>query len=408
MELNYDTMVKDLFNNPSINQKDKDRIVELLLKERDKGFVTEEQVIQIIKNHSLKPSVVNDNSEIFFDINNITISNESNTDIVYKSPKDTHDFLVAYNQDSVLKYTCHNIDDEDIIKDINNECGVPEYDYEKHLQLIQNHFNQLRKGRFISHRLINLISVYLTGKTVKGVDSEWSSLKIKDNWACDQLKNWAQNNPHIVPNPGVNISSSTRNSGYKLSRLYKSSLTGKRIISFSELVLYFKSLFHIKADNSLKSILSYINEVEKYDDKNIKIIFEDNFLEKTELFTYVDALVQSYKSIIKICYNYAQKNNLETPIIHLSFYEDSDNKKCLCIHHINTKYGKTKNDALSRIGEEQKNLIQKHINGLCDLYIQALFSDDSSGEINLWNGKERIFTSIDNLYGVKYIMKFDI
>lgn len=407
MELNYEMMVKDLFNNPLTTQKDRDRIIDLLLKERDKGFVTEEQVIQLIQNYS---STINEGQEVLQATDTTSMTNpiEPSLEIEYKNPKDTHDFLVAYNQDSILKYTCHNIDDEDVIKDINKECGVTEYDFEKHLQVIQSHFNQLRKSHFVDYRILNLIWVYLTGKTKIGDSNEWSSSKIKENWACTQLKAWAENNPHIVPNPGDNIKSSIRNSGYKLSKVYQSSLTGERIINFSELVLYFKSLFHIKADNSLKSILSYINNKEKYHESGIKIFFDENFTEKTELFTNVDTLVQAYKAIIKICSNYSKKSNLDSPLFNLSFFEDSENKICFCIHHLNTQYGKTKNNTIARIGEEQTKLIRHQINGLCDLYIQALFADGSSGEINLWNGKKREYKPIDSFQGVKYIMKFYI
>ena len=406
----YGSFINGLLNNPSTTKQDRERIVNLMLKERDKGFVTEEQVIQLIQNYSSNHAVIEESKEETLDtvVESVNPDRATDVDFKYKSPKDTHDFLVAYNQDSVLKYTCHNIDDEDVILDINTECGVTEYDFEKHKQVIIKHFDQLRKGRFVDYRILNLISVYLTGKTIKGEAKEWSYLNIKENWASEQLKIWAMNNPHIVPNPGENIASSARNSGYKLPKPYMSHLSGELVRSFSDLVLYFKSLFHIKADNSLKSILSYINETEKYHEKNIEISFDEGFLERTELFTYVDALVQAYKSIISICSECVEAKN-EAIQIKLSFYEDEiDRKKCFCIHHINSKYGKSKLDAISRIGQKQNRLIEKQINGNCDLYVQALFDDNCSYEINLWNGLERDYKKIDAIQGVKYIMKFYI
>ena len=402
MELNYNKFINGLLKNPSTTDKEKGKIVDLLLKERDKGFVTEEKVIQLIHDYSSGISSIITNNKNIDDNNDIS-------ELKYNSPKATHDFLVAYNQDDILKYTCHNIDDEDIInKIINKECGVVEYNFEKHLQIIQDHFEQLRKGRFVDYRILNLISVYLTGKTVKGDANKWSSIGIQENWSCDMLKSWAKNNPQIVPNPDENIASIFHNSGYRLSKPYKSPLTGKRIAMFSDLVLYFKSLFHIKEDNSLKSIIEYVNKVENYSEKNINISFDNNFLEKTELFANVDALIQAYKAIIRICLNYAKNKGLGSPQLKLSFYEDVDCKKCFEIHHINTIYGKTKNDAISRIGEDQMRLIKFQINGLCDLYIEASFHDDSSYAINLWNGKNREYKKIDDIQGVKYIMKFYI
>jgi hypothetical protein len=407
---NYNAFISGLLGNPSTTKEDRERIVALLLKERDKGFVTESQVVQIIKQYTDPKSPdggEGPNNPTDIDTSKGDTSDE--TELIYKSPKDTRDFLVAYNQDNILKYTCHNIDDEDVINEINIECGVTEYDFEKHLQIIQEHFNRLKKGRFVYYRILNLISAYLTGKTVKGEATGWSSLNIQENWACEKLNSWAKNNSHVVPNPGENIASSIRNSGYKLSKPYVSSLTGERIIYFSQLVLYFKSLFHIKADNSLKSILEYVNSTEKYSEKNIKIIFDKIFLEKTELFAYVDPLVQAYKSIINICSESCDSNCPDGVNIELSFYEDEANKKkCFCIHHLNTVYGKSPLDAITRIGDKQKLLIKNQINGNCDLYIQALFEDGFSYEINLWNGDERTYNRIEDIQGVKYIMKYYI
>ncbi len=46
--LDYSSFINGLLNNPNSTKQDRERIVELLLKERDKGFVTKEQVEQMI------------------------------------------------------------------------------------------------------------------------------------------------------------------------------------------------------------------------------------------------------------------------------------------------------------------------------------------------------------------------
>ena len=399
---NYNAFISELLNNPSTTKDDRERIVKLLLKERDKGFVTEEQVVELIKSYSTQLTEVSSNDE--------TRSVDSAVSVLpkYKSPKDTHDFLLAFNQDPILKYTCHNIDDEEVINEINKECNVTEYDFEKHLKIIHDHFDQLRKNAFVDYRVLNLISAYLTGKKIKGESSDWSSLNIKENWNCEQLHKWSKDNPAIVPNPGENIAYSMRNSGFELQNIYISHLNGDRIIDFSGLVLYFKSLFHIKADNSLKDILLYTNRCEEML-KNCDISFADDFFDNIELFANVDGIVQAYKRILRICIEYAKKHGLGKPQIRLSFYDDTnEGKKILCIHHLNTKYGKTKTDTISRIGEEHALLINKQINGLCDLFIQSKFEDDISYEINLWDGNERTYKQIEDIVGVKYIMKFYI
>ena len=49
MELDYNSFINGLLNNPSTTNDDRERIVNLLLKERDKGFVTEERVKELIE-----------------------------------------------------------------------------------------------------------------------------------------------------------------------------------------------------------------------------------------------------------------------------------------------------------------------------------------------------------------------
>ena len=49
----------------------------------------------------------------------------------YLSPKDLHDFLLEYNQDLILKYTCHTIDSSESIQNILNRCKIEEYDFLK-------------------------------------------------------------------------------------------------------------------------------------------------------------------------------------------------------------------------------------------------------------------------------------
>jgi len=49
-------------------------------------------------------------------------------------------------------------------------------------------------------------------------------------------------------------------------------------------------------------------------------------------------------------------------------------------------------------------LIEKQINGLCDLHIKAKFEDNQNYEVNLWDGKQRKAESISLFDGVKYLL----
>jgi hypothetical protein len=68
----------------------------------------------------------------------------------------------------------------------------------------------------------------------------------------------------MVPNPEDSLIEATENEGYKLEKEFISMLTNKPIRNFNELVLYFKSLWHIKDDNPLQGILEKRNVDYKY------------------------------------------------------------------------------------------------------------------------------------------------
>lgn len=348
------------------------------------------------------------------EIDNKISSNYNHRDGVesnYISPKNIQQFLREYNQDEVLKYTCHLIDTDEVINDINERCKTERYDFFKHLLLIQSHFSELR-NRFkrndfsLSPNIITLINVYLSGRDFKGNLGLWSANKINVGWGCEEIKNWATKYQGVIPNPGRNIACKQKNTGWELTSAFLSETTGVRIKTFSELVIFFKSQFHIRYDNSLKSIIEFANQ--KWSNKDIIISFSNNnFNESVELFTDVDKLIQAYKKIIDICLMHKLPN--EPVKIELSFYDDVGNMNTyFCVHHLNSKYKKTLKNAVERIGESQSKLIEKQINGLCDLYVEAEFSDNRCAILNLWDNSSKFSYNecSKNIVGVKYILKF--
>ena len=336
--------------------------------------------------------------------------------IKYIPYKNLYEFLYRFNQDSILKYTCHEIDTVETIEDINKKCETKSYSLKKHSEIIANAFSTLIRGLkndkiHLDKKMYSLILVYLTGTTKKG-QTKWSSLNIDTNWASKDLLEWGNNNPGIIPSPGRNIARKQRNNGYELPAAFRSNLTGRRILTLNDLVLYFKSLFHIRRDNSLRDILMYTNEKEGYENSNIIILFSDTaFKDNIELFTDVDKLIQAYKSIIKLCKDcHKEGDSIE---IELSFFEEKDTI-FFCIHDKNSVYGKSLKAATERIGKDQSELIQKQINGLCDLYIEADFDNQEFARIGLWNENSNPLgekpnieiEKVDKCKGVKYILKF--
>ena len=311
----------------------------------------------------------------------------------YISPIELQNFLLSFNQDDILRYTCHPIDSKEVINDINEKCGTKEYSVEKHSELINERFKEKFKNFSTSRNMKGLISAYLSGP------NKWSSEKVEINWKSPELIKWSKENPNKIASPGKNIAKGQRNNGFILPKAFISPINGRRVMTFTDLVIYFKTLIHIRRDNSLKNNIEVANK-----GNDIEVSFSNNFNEGIELFTDVDKLLQAYKKIIRICKECSE--NRETPKFEISFYKDKDNVY-LCIHHINTKYGKTFGNSLNRIGASQADLIKNQINGLCDLFIEADFGDSEYARINLWDESDKLtFEKIPEMKGVKYILRF--
>lgn len=312
----------------------------------------------------------------------------------YIQPKELQKFLFDFNQDEVLKYTCHPIDSEEVIEEINKQCKTDIYSVEAHSKLILERFESKFKNVKSSRNMQGLIFAYLKGP------KEWSSNRVVINWSSNELISWSNENKGKIASPGKNIAAKQKNYGFKLPNPFVSSINGQRVATFTNLVIFFKTLFHIRRDNSLKNIITYNNK----SIENVNITFSSNFNENIELFTDVDKLLQAYKNIIKICTDCSLEG--EQPVFEISFYKE-ENNVYFCIHHINTKYGKTLDDSLKRIGESQSNLIKNQINGLCDLFIEADFGNKEYARINLWDESDELKAqNIAEMQGVKYILRF--
>lgn len=341
--------------------------------------------------------------------------------IEYCPPRNLQHFLREFNQDEILKYTCHLIDSDEAIKTICDECKTESYIFREHTKLIKRHFNNLtqkfrNEGNRLNPNMVTLISVYLTGnglpKKGEKQDKEkkqdkWSGNNVKENWNCGEILQWADNNPGIIPNPGKNIAKKQKNSGFILPSSFISQITGNRVRSFSDLSIFFKSHFHIRQDNSLQSILEEVNNM--WEKENINISFSsERFNNSIEIFTDVDKLIQAYKNIIKLCEE-CRSNDVEPIQVELEFYDDAKSERTLfTIHHINSVYKKTSKNSIERIGKSQSELISNQINGLCDLFVEAQFGDGICGVVNLWdkNNNLEFHEAAKVISGVKYILSF--
>jgi hypothetical protein len=340
-----------------------------------------------------------------FQNNNGIQNQESNKNVKndlpkYLRPTILAQFLLAYNQHPVLKYTCHEIDDITVIEQINRICKTQIYDITKHQELISQSFAELYENYTLSPNVWSRIDGYLNG------NSNWSAQNIEISWRSPELVEWAQKNMGIVPNPGLNLINHFQNKGFKFKDAIKINLTGQKINTFSKLVIYFKHLFHLRGDNSLKQLIVQINEYKKWNDQIDFDINHDGFMENLELFTDVDKLIQAYNSLIKMILEVVQELQLDKPKVKIWFKVENSNEVIFAIHHINSIFKRSPTDLKKRPGERETLLIKNQINGLCDLYLKAHFEPNTYAEINLWNGKKREETNLDNFDGVMYILKF--
>lgn len=344
-------------------------------------------------------------------------------EVKYKSLKHLQRFMELLNNskdDVILQYTSHLVS-SDVKEKIIERCGTDNYDLEKHAQLIAEHFHSLVETfkkdvpDCEGMKIVSMVRSYLTGKAQYGKETEgWSRDHIKDGWGNKDFLEWGRNNPGVVPNPEEDLVSDQNSRGYILKKDWQSLLTGKRIHSFSELLLYYKSLIVIREEYSLKTALDYSNQKLKDKYKNIEFHYKENgFNEFIERYTDVETLIQVYKKIVYICRKKDEDRSKKEGYdiitnIELSFYEEGNNV-CLSIHHLNSIYGKTlyklrsKNE---RIGELQGQLIKDLANGLCDIYIEAEFPEKEYARYALWAEDGGSIVKISEMKGVKYIVKF--
>lgn len=176
MELDYNSFINGLLNNPSTTNDDRERIVNLLLKERDKGFVTEERVKELIEQLST-PNKGLSNKDF-----------QKSDPFIPLNPLYTANFFSLFNNPMGLKYLTHNFDSiddgrphsiEELISQINTI-----YDFQD---------KQLPKSLRV------LVNYYITGKG-KWTDTFGNSHETNINQ--QEWINWSkQFNQHPINNP---------------------------------------------------------------------------------------------------------------------------------------------------------------------------------------------------------------
>lgn len=413
----YDFILNILENN-KLTPSQNERVLKLFSKEIKTDYLTTDEIQSRLKLIEEKLGIKKQKSIVYiptaeiFGENFVPLTSEPSKKNIeasavkigpYIYPSNLYKFLFKYNQNPVLKSTCHEIDTNEK-EAIKNYCETQEYEFDSHLENILNAY-KIHEEIWAPPFIKALIRGYLTGKDYEGNNLEkgWSSDDIKINWSTESLRIWASQNINLPPNTAQIIFRNQKNRGFVFEG-FNSIITGRRVQTFTELVLHFKNLFHIRFDNSLHSILLRQNEINEWD-KEIDFEIDENIFPKNiELFTDLDKLIQAYSILIKLI---KEQHSINTkPKVRLSFYEVNDTV-LLSIHHLDNKYNSTVEKTIDRVGQTYTNLIKFQINGLCNFYLRADFGKEGYAEINLWNDINKIKTTLVNFPGgVEHILEF--
>jgi hypothetical protein len=387
----YD-FIADLLEKEKLDSYQKERVIKLIVNELKEDGINQIEIDERLK--QIEQKLI---SKIPLGEEQVIIDHSSKqADLPdYIDPSQLSIFLRAYNQDSMLKYTCHEIDADGLIS-INQKCATETFNLGKYQEQITNSFKNLVKQYSIPKNIWALINGYVNG------GKEWSSDNIKLNWKSLDLIDWSNNNIGAVPNPDNGMVMQYNNLGFEFTP-FRSNIFETTIGSFSQLVIHFKNLFHIRADNSLKRLIMNLNTLNGWDNQ-IEFSFE-KFRDNIEFFTDVDKLLQAYKKIISIILDVSESYNFGKPNIEL-FLSEVDDIILFSIHHRNSTYKKTIRNTIERTGQKHTELIKKQINGICNLYIRADFENNEFARINLWNGEDRKAEMIEKFSGVEYQLIF--
>ena len=395
---NKGDFIIDLLTTKNLSTNDRERILKLSAKEFGKN--SEElnsirELIVKIKGEGVEPTDHQDPEKKL---------------PKYFRPYFLYKFLQDYNQNSILKSTCHEVDSNELVS-INEYCGSEVYEFDLHLNKIIKEFNLHEARSYNAPTYIKaLIRGYLTGKNYEGKEiiKGWSSDEIMINWSHFSIKNYSIENSKTPPNYSIRNLRSNKIKPCKIEQ-FTSKINGNTLQTFRELVLHFKNLIHINEANSLKQILLNFNESNELDNHIDFIGLDDSFSTNIQLFTDVDKLVKAYEEIIKLIQD--KHLNNDKPQVRIGFAQNNKTIE-LSIHHLNCCYGKNLQDTRQRpIGQVYENLIRNQISGMCNLYLKADFGNNDFAEFEIWSesaskGKFE-FIPLPKFSGVQHILEFE-
>jgi hypothetical protein len=415
--------IQNLLENEKFDLSQKERFFKLVSKELENSTQVDEQLLVDIRKIKEKIGLVDnfeDNAEVELEDEEADLSMKYKWIPSYINSSGIYKYLFDYNNNLILKSTCHKIDSNEL-KIINEHCGTDTYDFNKHLSKIIEAFN-VHDKKYAPAFIKSFIRLYLTGKDfygnvignqVKDKKLGWTEDTIVFSWSDEKLKKWTENNIAMPPCPSDGLSKKYKNLGFEFENIIKNSYQ-RNISTFSKLILHFKKMFHIKSDNSLRNLITQQNIIKGWDGRIEFLITDKDFPLIIELFTYVERVMQAYNKLIELILEKA----IEIPKVKLTLKED-ESAVYFTIHHLNNQFAKSTIGIEERLhGQTYKNLIINQVNGLCDLFVQADLGQNNFVSCNIWdenynkkalNNNQNpinIITSETPIQGVAHIMRF--
>lgn len=406
MDKNKYDFIKELLEDKRIKPNQRERILKLAAKEISfEGSLAER--VEKIEEVIFKNDPPKDKNETIDNNNDMTHGETVKLPKSYYYPSGLYKFLMAYNQDEVLKSTCHLIDSDEL-EIINNYCDTIEYDFKKHYAAIIESYDILENNMFAPTYIKSLIRGYLSGKDYygKNLKKGWSDHEIKYNWGMSEIIEWSESNSNIPPNPDEGFSETIDNLGFEFENPIE--INGEFYPFYKDFVLLFKRMFHIRQDNSLLEIIIKYNESKNWNDKIDFDININTFPENIEIFTDVDKVLQSYNNLLSLIDEFKKE---EKPKVKLKLYENS-NSVFLSINHVNSQFGKSLESCKGRlIGQKYRPIINK-LNGICNIYLKADFGQNQYAKFAIWDKKwntqneREVLKSYEDFKGVEHILEF--
>ena len=325
-ESNYSAFIRNLLNSHSATKEDRARIVELLMKERDKKYVTKEQLQELLK-------IGGDR----------IIVEEGKKKPEYPEPKQTYEFLSFFSQN------------DGGLKNLTHDFNYGYIDYDVFMAQCKKEFEEGKeKYPKVSKRLLARIEAFAFKESPdwfirRGKEKE----TIEYGWSKPSFVEW-----------------------YKTNRIHPSRDTFYN----KEMIIPFKESIQVRADTgNLKRLLDSLVSMVFGEIPSCKVSVSDN-LKDAQFYTDVDSLGQALYQIFSTIKEYSEKNFCDE--VEVDYYTEGE-YKVLTVTHIDSKPTKRADDKDYSGGNT--NAIRNQLMGLCNYEVCAEFPDGTYRKLILYN-----------------------